>query len=42
VDRDLLDFMEEQGADASLLALLKPHVPEGDDAEGIEIEWKRD
>ncbi|MBI2893116.1 MAG: galactosyldiacylglycerol synthase [Deltaproteobacteria bacterium] len=39
IDRDLLDYMEEEGADAALLAVLKPLVPEDD---GIEIEWRRE
>ena len=39
IDRDLLDWMEEQGADAGLVALLRPLVPEDD---GIEIEWRKD
>jgi hypothetical protein len=39
IDRDILAYLEEEGADKDLLALLRPHVGEAD---GIEIEWKRD
>lgn len=37
IDNDILDYMEEEGADAGLIAMLRPHV--GED-EGIEIEWR--
>ena len=39
VDKDILDYLEEEGADKELLALIRPHVTEDD---GIEIEWKAD
>ena len=39
VDRDILDFLEEEGADAELIALLRPHIPEGD---GVEIQWREE
>ncbi len=42
VDRDILDFLEEEGADPALIALLSPHVPKGDDGEGIEVEWRKE
>ncbi len=37
IDKDILEYLADEGADESLLAILKPHVPEGD---GIEIEWR--
>jgi hypothetical protein len=37
IDKDVLAFMEEEGASEELLALLRPHVS---DEDGIEIEWK--
>lgn len=40
IDSTTLDYLAEQGADAALLELLRPHVPEGE--EGIEIEWRDD
>jgi hypothetical protein len=39
IDKDVLAFLEEEGADEALLALIRPHVT-GDD--GIEIEWKEE
>ena len=39
VDKDILDYMEEEGADKELIALLRPHVTEDD---GVEIEWKEE
>lgn len=38
IDSTTLDYLAENGADEALLALLRPHVPEGE--EGIEIEWR--
>ncbi|PCC67112.1 hypothetical protein SAMN02745121_09140 [Nannocystis exedens] len=38
VDRDTLDYLEENQVDAELLALLRKHVPE--EGEGIDIEWR--
>jgi hypothetical protein len=39
IDKDVLAFMEEEGASEELLATLRPHVT---DDEGIEIEWRED
>ena len=39
IDNDILDYLKEEGADAELLALLRPHVTEED---GIEVEWKEE
>jgi hypothetical protein len=39
IDRDILEFMKEEGADEALLAMLTPLVGEDD---GIEIEWKEE
>lgn len=39
IDKDVLAFLEEEGADEALLALIKPHVK---DDEGIEIEWSEE
>lgn len=39
IDKDVLAFLQEEGADESLLALLRPHVT---DDEGIEIEWREE
>jgi hypothetical protein len=39
IDRDMLEFLEDEGADAALLDLLRPHV--GED-EGVEIEWREE
>ena len=38
VDKDILEYLEQESVDAELLALLKPHVTD----EGIEIEWKEE
>lgn len=38
IDQNTLDYMESKGADADLLALIRPHVV----GEGVEIEWRRD
>lgn len=40
IDSTTLDYLAEQGADAALLAMLRPHVPAGEGEEGIEIEWR--
>ncbi len=37
IDRDMLDFMQEEGADEKLLELIRPYVGE---EEGVEIEWR--
>lgn len=37
IDKDVLAFMEEEGAEEELLAMLRPHVS---DDEGIEVEWR--
>jgi hypothetical protein len=37
VDKDVLAFLEEEGASEELLALIRPHITDDD---GIEIEWK--
>jgi hypothetical protein len=39
IDRDMLDFLQEEGADEQLLAMIRPHVTEDD---GIEIEWREE
>jgi hypothetical protein len=39
VDRDVLTFLEEEGADEAILAMLRPHIT---DEEGVEIEWRED
>jgi len=39
IDKDVLAFMEEEGASEDLLAILRPHVS---DEEGIEVEWRED
>ena len=39
IDKDILDYMEEEGAEPELLALLRPHVTEDD---GVEIEWREE
>ena len=39
IDRDMLDFMQEEGADEKLLEMIRPHVS---DEEGIEIEWREE
>ncbi|MDC0722826.1 hypothetical protein [Nannocystis bainbridge] len=38
IDRDTLDYLQENQVDADLLALLRKHVPE--EGEGIDIEWR--
>ncbi len=40
IESTTLDYLAEHGADPALLAMLRPHVPEGE--EGIEIEWRED
>lgn len=40
VDRDILDFLTEEGADAELVKMLEPHLPASEE-EGIEIEWRK-
>lgn len=40
VDRDTLDYLEENQVDPELLQLLRAHVPA--DGEGIDIEWRDD
>ena len=37
IAKDVLAFMEEEGAAPELLEMLRPHVT---DDEGIEVEWK--
>ncbi len=39
IDRDVLTFLEEEGADEGVLALLRPHVT---DEEGVEVEWREE
>jgi hypothetical protein len=39
IDKDVLAFMEEEGATEDLLAILRPHVTDDD---GIEIEWREE
>ena len=39
IDKDILDYMAEEGADAALIDLLRPHVTDDD---GIEIMWKEE
>ena len=39
IDKDVLAFMEEEGASEELLAMMRPHVTDDD---GIEIEWRED
>jgi hypothetical protein len=39
IDKDVLAFLEEEGADEALLALLRPHIGEED---GVEIEWREE
>lgn len=41
IDRDILEFLQEEGADAALIDMLKPHVPEAE-GEGIEVEWRKE
>lgn len=40
IDETTLDYLAEHGADAALIAMLRPHVPAGE--EGIEIEWREE
>lgn len=42
IDADTLELLAEEGADEALLALLRPHVGDGGEDDGIEIEWKRE
>ena len=37
IDKDVLTFLEEEGADEAILNLIRPHVT---DDEGVEIEWR--
>ena len=39
IDKDVLTFMEEEGATEELLAILRPHVSDDD---GIEVEWREE
>jgi hypothetical protein len=39
IDKDVLAFMEEEGANEELLNLLRPHVTDDD---GVEVEWRED
>jgi hypothetical protein len=39
IDRDVLTFLEEEGADDAILALIRPHVSDDD---GVEIEWREE
>jgi hypothetical protein len=39
IDKDILEYMAEEGADAGLIDLLRPHVGEDD---GIEVMWKEE
>jgi hypothetical protein len=39
IDKDVLAFMEEEGAKEDLLAILRPHITDDD---GIEVEWRED
>ena len=39
VNQEAVEYLEEQGADAALCAMLKEAVGEG---EGIEVGWKKD
>jgi hypothetical protein len=42
IDADTLELLAEEGADAALIALLQPHVGDGEnDDEGIEVEWRK-
>lgn len=40
IDETTLDYLAEQGADAALIAMIRPHVPAGE--EGVEIEWREE
>jgi hypothetical protein len=39
IDKDVLAFLEEEGADEALLAMVRPHIT---DDEGVEIEWREE
>ncbi len=39
IDKDVLAFLEEEGADDALLAMIRPHVSDDD---GVEIEWREE
>ena len=39
IDADVLEFMEQEGASAELLNMLRPHIT---DEEGVEIEWREE
>ncbi len=39
IDKDVLAFMESEGADEELLAILRPLIS---DEEGIEVEWREE
>lgn len=39
IDQDILDYLEEEGADVALIAMLRPHVTEDD---GVEVEWRKE
>jgi len=41
IDRDILDFLTEEGADEDLVKMLEPHIP-AEEGEGIEVEWRRE
>ena len=41
VDQDILEFLEEEGADKQLLELIRPHVGPGEEG-GVEIEWREE
>jgi inactivated superfamily I helicase len=41
IDADVLAFMEEEGADAALVAMLRPLVGEEEGA-GVEVEWREE
>ena len=41
IDKDILEFLEEEGADKKLLELIRPHVGPGDE-DGVEIEWREE
>ena len=39
VDADVLAFLEEEGVDEALLAMIRPHVTADD---GVEIAWREE
>ena len=39
IDKDVLEFMEKEGADAALLSMIRPHVS---DEDGIEVAWREE